>query len=115
VAIYGPTAVVGAPGESASTGAAYVFLLPFQQAKLTASDAAAGDASRTPSVLRTAACKADGAWERLISEPRPATGRSAPSSGGIEPAATPGKTPKIANADTTTTSRHPRLTSTNPV
>jgi hypothetical protein len=47
VAVSGSTAVVGAPGENSDTGAAYVFLQAgstwSQQAKLTASDAAAND------------------------------------------------------------------------
>src|SRR5205807_436508 len=47
VAIYGSTAVIGAYQKNSNTGAAYVFVLSgttwSQQAKLTASDAAAGD------------------------------------------------------------------------
>jgi FG-GAP repeat len=41
VAISGSTAVVCAPGKNSATGAAYVFVLPPQQANLTASGAAA--------------------------------------------------------------------------
>jgi hypothetical protein len=48
VAIYGSTAVIGAPGNNSSTGAAYVFARSSsgwsQQAKLTASDGDADDA-----------------------------------------------------------------------
>jgi hypothetical protein len=47
VALYGSTAVVGAPGTSSNTGAAYVFVGSgkhwSQKAKLTASDAASDD------------------------------------------------------------------------
>ena len=47
VVLYGDTAVIGAPGDDTSTGAAYVFTRSggawTQQAKLTASDAATGD------------------------------------------------------------------------
>jgi hypothetical protein len=48
VAVFGSTAVVGAPGTTSSTGAAYVFVLSgatwSQQAMLTASDGVSGDA-----------------------------------------------------------------------
>jgi hypothetical protein len=47
VAIYGSTAVVGAPGKNSNAGAAYVFVRSgtawSQQAKLTAADGASGD------------------------------------------------------------------------
>jgi hypothetical protein len=47
VAIYGSTAVIGAPGKNSNTGAAYVFVRSgstwSQQAELTASDAAVND------------------------------------------------------------------------
>jgi hypothetical protein len=43
VAIYGSTAVVGAPSNISNPGAGYVFVLPSQRAELTAAGAAAGD------------------------------------------------------------------------
>jgi hypothetical protein len=43
VAIYGSTALAGAPGKNSAAGETYMFAVPFQQGEVSASDGAAND------------------------------------------------------------------------